>query len=327
MTPQQPPSELAVDARGLTRRFGDVIAVNQVDLAVPRGHIFGLLGPNGSGKSTTIRMLTGLLTPSSGTAQVLGYDVLRESRQIRANIGYMAQRFALYAELTVQENLQFFGQIYGLTGQQLHLRIDTLFQRLDLGPFASRRAGQLSGGWKQRLALGAALLHEPALIFLDEPTAGIDPVARRYIWDLLATFAQQGLTLFVTTHYMDEAERCQSLGYIYQSRLLALGTPQELKAWPGITPTGTRRLALATPEPARIMTALAHWEPIHAASLFGAEVIALADDALEEATIRRYLQEQHLPVGDIRETAPSLEDVFVGLSRMAQQELVGRGER
>lgn len=308
---------LAVDARQLTRRFGHFVAVDALDMQVPRGQIFGFLGPNGSGKSTTIRMLTGLLTPSSGSATVLGYDIARESPQIRARIGYMAQRFALYGELTARENLQFFGRIYGLVDRDLNRRIDDLADRLALGPYLDRFAGKLSGGWKQRLALGAALLHEPELLFLDEPTAGIDPVARREIWDLLGSFAQAGLTIFVTTHYMDEAERCQRLGYIYLAELLAIGTPRELKALPGITPEGSRRVAVVTPEPARTLAALTHWNRVRTASLFGAEVIALIDASLASEEIHAELLRQQLPIGEIRDASPSLEDVFVGLTRMA----------
>jgi len=299
---------LAVDARQLTRRFGKFVAVDALDMQVPRGQIFGFLGPNGSGKSTTIRMLTGLLIPTSGSATVLGYDIARESAQIRAHIGYMAQRFALYGELTGRENLEFFGRIYGLSDRDLRRRIDDLADRLSLGPYLDRFASQLSGGWKQRLALAAALLHEPELIFLDEPTAGIDPVARREIWDLLGTFAQAGLTIFVTTHYMDEAERCQRLAYIYLAELLAIGTPRELKALPGITPEGTRRVAVVT-----------QWNRVRAASLFGAEVIALIDANLTSDEIRDELIRSQLPIGEIRDAAPSLEDVFVGLTRMATE--------
>ncbi|MEO7994089.1 MAG: ABC transporter ATP-binding protein [bacterium] len=307
----------AIATEGLTRRFGHVVAVDHLDLTVERGEIFGLLGPNGSGKSTVIRMLTGLLLPSEGKGEVLGFDVRREAQTIRRHIGYMAQRFALYGELTVVENLNFFGQIYGLHGPRLVDRREAVMSKLGLEPYADRQSAKLSGGWKQRLALAAALIHEPELVFLDEPTAGIDPVARREIWDLLGTFTQQGLTIFVTTHYMDEAERCQRLGYIFLSRLLALGTPRELKELPDITPPGMRRVAIVTPEPAMVLGRLSGWSPVQSGSLYGAEVAAVVRRDTDNAAIMAYLTSEGCPVSEIRETSPSLEDVFVTLTNRA----------
>lgn len=307
----------ALVADRLARRFGDLVAVSPLTMEVRRGEIFGFLGSNGSGKSTTIRMFTGLLLPTSGQATVLGFDVVREVQEVREHIGYMPQRFSLYGELTVEENLRFFGAVYGLQGSHLEQRIEATCDLFDFHPFRQRQAQHLSGGWKQRLALGTALLHEPELLFLDEPTAGVDPVARREIWDLLAGFTQQGLTIFVSTHYMDEAERCQRLAYIHDSHLLACGTPVELKALPGITPPATRRVAVSTQEPARVMRWLQVWPPVLTASLFGAEVLAVVEETVGDAAIRAALQGAGLPVSAVRETAPSLEDVFTALARQA----------
>ena len=311
----------AIAADGLTRRFGDFTAVADLDFTIERGEIFGFLGPNGSGKSTVIRMLTGLLLPSTGRASVLGYDVVKEGVELRRHIGYMAQRFALYTDLTVSENLDFFGEVYGVYGDRLKARKSEMIDILGLGPYTTRLAGHLSGGWKQRLSLAATLLHEPELIFLDEPTAGIDPVARREIWDLLGTFTERGLTIFVTTHYMDEAERCQRLGYIYLSRLLALGTPLELKQLPNLTPTGFRRYLIATAEPAQVLTVMRNWDAVQSASLYGSEVTAVIREEETEESITAMLQESKAPIIEVRETTPSLEDVFVQLTHNNEQEV------
>jgi ABC-2 type transport system ATP-binding protein len=221
-------TDVAVDIRELTRRFGALTAVSRLTLAVQRGEVFGLLGPNGSGKTTTIRMLCGLLEPSEGDATVAGVDVRAAPERVKTQIGYMSQRFGLYEDLTVRENLEFYGGIYGLSGAAQRERTDQVVAFLGIGGRLGQLAGELSGGWKQRLALGCALLHQPPVLFLDEPTAGVDPAARRNFWRTIHDLAQGGTTVLVTTHYMDEAERCDRLGMMSLGHLIALGTPAEV---------------------------------------------------------------------------------------------------
>jgi ABC-2 type transport system ATP-binding protein len=225
-----PDDNPAVSTHNLTRTFGALVAVNSLNLAVHRGEIFGLLGPNGSGKTTTIRMLCGLLSPTSGDAQVVGFNIRTQSELIRRNIGYMSQRFGLYDDLTVVENIRFYASVYGLHGAERERRIEEQVRSFSIDSRATQLAGTLSGGWKQRLALACATSHKPALLFLDEPTAGVDPAARRHFWRIIHSLADGGTTIVVTTHYMDEASRCQRLGFMSRGHLLALGTESEIIA-------------------------------------------------------------------------------------------------
>jgi ribosome-dependent ATPase len=310
-----------ISVDGLERRFGDLVAVRDVTFQVQRASIFGLLGPNGSGKSTIIRMLLGILSPSGGSATVLGYDALKDSELIKRRVGYMSQQFSLYGDLTVRENIEFYGRIYGLTESRIQERETELLQLTGLDDHIDQLAGTLSGGWKQRLALACSLIHSPEILFLDEPTAGIDPVARRQLWDLLFELSAQGVTLFVTTHYMDEAERCTDVGYIYMSRLLVLGKPDELKALPEVTPLGTKRYELRLPHPAERLAGLRRLPGVEDATLFGETIHAMVDDRVTPATLRDHLL---LSANDleIREVPPTLEDVFVTLTRAAEQKKI-----
>src|SRR4029434_11265072 len=262
-------SETMIQCENLTRRFGHFTAVDHVSFSVAKGSIFGFLGPNGSGKSTVIRMLCGLLEPSDGRASIAGLDVARQTDEIKHLIGYMSQKFSLYDELTVRENLTFYNRLYGLRGEALAKRRAESIALTHLEPYLERRAGLLSGGWRQRLAMACSLLHKPLVLFLDEPTAGIDPVARRELWDLLFEFSGLGMTLFVTTHYMDEAERCTHVGYIYMSKLVVCGEPDDLKHLPVVNPTGTKRLDVIC-EPVTVALQAARRPPgVRTATVFG----------------------------------------------------------
>ncbi len=307
-------SEPVIRTSGLTRRFGDFTAVREVTFDVPRAAIFGLLGPNGSGKSTLIRMLCGVLRPSGGTGSVLSVDISANPEAIKRRIGYMSQKFSLYGDLSVTENLRFYGRIYGLSAQRQREREQAVIDLTGLAPYVNRLAAQLSGGWKQRLALACAIIHEPEVIFLDEPTAGIDPVARRDLWDLLFELSHAGVTMLVTTHYMDEAERCTHVGYIYQSRLIALGRPGELKVMPEVTPAGTRRFEVTCTNPTEALAVAKRLPEVHDATLFGTALHILVDEGLSvELLLARIAPGDSGAVG--RPIGPTLEDVFVLLSR------------
>ena len=305
---EQPGNDLVIDVRGLNKHFGSKHVVKDLALSVRRGEIFGFLGPNGSGKTTSIRMLCGLLTPDSGEGTCLGYDIVRETRAIKRHVGYMTQRFSFWEDLTIRENLRFIARMYGMPDGAA--RVDDAIAHLGLADRADQLAGTLSGGWKQRLALAACLLHEPQLLLLDEPTAGVDPKARRDFWDELHGFAARGITVLVSTHYMDEAERCHKLGYILDGKLLVQGTAREVVAsQPLVTweVTGDDLPALA-----ERLRALRDVEQVAA---FGAALhVTGSDRARLKAALAPLMAE---PGRAWREAEPNLEDVFIHLMRNA----------
>jgi ABC-2 type transport system ATP-binding protein len=298
----------AITADHLTIRFGNFTAVNDVSFAVAPGEIFGFLGPNGSGKTTIIKALCGLLQPTSGSGTILGMDIRKDAAAIKRSVGYMSQKFGLYEDLTVGENIAFYASVYGLTGQRAADRKREVLDLTGIESYLNRRAGQLSGGWKQRLALACSIIHSPQVVFLDEPTAGIDPVARRALWDLLFRLSGQGVTFFVTTHYMDEAERCGRVGYIYLSRLVAMGTIAELQKLPDANPPGTSRMQIEVPDASAQLQAVRSIAYVHEATIFGRSIHALVEDThIDDLRLR-------LPQAAIQRIDPSLEDIFVTLT-------------
>jgi len=311
-----PPGETAVSINDIVIKFGDFVAVNRVSFDVDRGEVFGLLGPNGSGKTTLIRALCGLIPITSGHGTLLGHDVTKEVEAVRARVGYMSQKFSLYADLTAQENMDFYSGVYGLNRARAAERQQELITLTGLGPYLNRRSAKLSGGWKQRLALVCALIHKPEVVFLDEPTAGVDPVARRDLWDLLFRLSADGIALFVTTHYMDEAERCARVGYLYMSNLLAIGTPDELKEWPGVTPEGYMRWEISGPKvrASALLDDLRDNSFVQEATIFGQTVRALVKETARP-------EDLGLTPDVVKPTVPTLEDVFVTLSKAKQPEL------
>ena len=311
----------AIQTTNLTRRFGDFVAVNQVSLTVEQGEVFGFLGPNGSGKTTVIKMLTGILPISEGEAQVAGLDVRTEAEAVRERIGYMSQKFSLYDDLTVLENLRFYARAYQLKGKLLNTKVDETIAANKLEKYVNRLAGRLSGGWKQRLALGCALMHEPKVLFLDEPTAGIDPVARRQLWDLLFQLSGQGITFFVTTHYMDEAERCSHLAYIYYGELIADGTPDSLRALPEVNPEGTHRFEISAPAITTALRKAKEMTLFRSATIFGRSIHALVDESVGQQELDHELLTHGIEVEEIRPLIPTLEDAFVELSQRRQSQM------
>ena len=303
-----------IEIDGLTKRFGTFTAVDRVSFSVGKGSIFGFLGPNGAGKTTLIRMLCGILEASDGTARIGGHDIIREGDAIKEMIGYMSQQFSLYNELTTNENLTFAGRLYGLRGRELNQRRDEMIEITHLGQYVDRRAAQLSGGLRQRLAMACSLMHKPTVLFLDEPTAGIDPVARRELWDLLFEFAAGGMTLFVTTHYMDEAERCDHVGYIYMSKLIVCGEPDELKKMEEVNPPGTRRLDVTCDHVTTALRAMREMDGVRSATVFGQSMHLLVDENVKRSEIEQKVRRVGITHSEIHEIGPSLEDVFVALT-------------
>ena len=300
----------AVEIRDLVKRFGAFVAVDHVSLAVEKGEIFGFLGPNGAGKSTTIRMLCGLLTPTSGEARVNGLDVATQPEEIRRSIGYMSQKFSLYDDLTVEENIDFFTGIYGVPREKRAARKDYVLEMANLAERRGALTQTLSGGWKQRLALGCAILHEPPVLFLDEPTSGVDPLARGAFWRLIHDLAEAGHTIFVSTHYMDEAEYCRRLALMYRGKVIALGTPAELKG--GLT--SHRLLDLETNDPLETMRALEGAPGMSEVAVFGGGLHVTVDDAEPaQAAIRERLRAKGIELRRMAEITPSMEDVFVAM--------------
>jgi ABC-2 type transport system ATP-binding protein len=299
----------AISVRDLSRRFGEFVAVDRLTFDVRRGEIFGFLGSNGAGKSTTIRMLCGLLTPTSGTAAIDGIDVVRDPESVKRRIGYMSQRFSLYEQLTVDQNIRFFAGIYGLTGARLEERRRFAIDMAGLEDRQRTRAVDLAGGWRQRLALGCAILHEPAIVFLDEPTGGVDPMSRRQFWRLIDRLSDSGVTVLVTTHYLDEAEHCHRLAIIHAGRLAALGSTGELKQ----VFADRTIVEVQAANPVEAMRALDRIPDVEKTSLFGTAVHAVVKSARPDAVdvLRRELAGSTAAVQSVALVQPSLEDVFL----------------
>jgi ABC-type multidrug transport system ATPase subunit len=310
-------SAAIIETKDLTRKYGTKTVVNKINLAIEEGEIYGFLGPNGSGKSTTIKMLSGLLTPSSGSASVAGYDINDSSEDIKNIIGYMSQKFSLYEDLSVEENLSFYAQLYNVVGPHAKRRKDDMLELVSMTDYRKYLTGALSGGLKQRLSLCCALVHNPKIIFLDEPTASMDPVARRELWDLLFSLASSGVTLFVTTHYMDEAERCSSVGYIYNSKLIVSGGPDELKQLREVVGKGVKRLEVMCKPLVKSFNIIKAIPYVKDATIFGQSLHIIIDDNIEIDQIRIDLHNRSIEVIEIREISPSLEDVFVALTKDA----------
>jgi ABC-2 type transport system ATP-binding protein len=299
----------AIRANSLRRTFDDLVAVEGLNLDIAEGEIFGLVGPDGAGKTTTMRMLTGLLKPNGGAAEVAGFDVVRHTERLKEHIGYMSQRFGLYPDLTVMENIGFYADIYGVPSRGRAEKIDRLLGFSNLTPFKQRLAGNLSGGMKQKLGLACALIHTPRVLFLDEPTNGVDPVSRRDFWRILYQLVRERVTIFVSTAYLDEAERCTRLALLHQGRLLGLGTPDEVKAMmPGAL------LEVRTPTPRRTAALLRERLAAASVGLFGDRVhVATRDTAATEAAIRALVASAGFELLSLHPIAPSLEDVFVAV--------------
>ena len=309
-TALQNDNEYAVIVENLTKHFGNFVAVNNISFKIKKGEVFGFLGPNGAGKSTTIRMLCGLLMPSSGKGLVGGYDIATQPDEVKNRIGYMSQKFSLYEDLTVEENLDFFGGIYGLEDERLEERKRWALTMAGLEGKEKILTQTLSGGWKQRLALGCAVLHEPPILFLDEPTGGVDPVSRRNFWDLIYDLSNKGITIFVTTHYLDEAEHCNTIGLIYNGKIIALGSPTEHKH--SLERYLVYEVRCSSPVEAMELLQKQPWtvETSIFGSLFHISTISHAE---VEIRMRRILENANIKVEDIRRIIPSLEDVFIHL--------------
>ena len=298
-----------IRSEGLVRRFGDVVAVDGLDLAVSPGEIFGLVGPDGAGKTTTIRMLTAVMLPTSGRASVLGHDVVREAEAIKSDIGYMAQRFTLYRDLTVMENLRFFADAHGMTGSERIGRIARVLAFARLGPFKDRRADQLSGGMQKKLGLACTLVHKPRVLFLDEPTTGVDPVSRREFWEILTDLHLQGITIFVSTPYMDEAERCSRVGLMYHGRLIVCDTPERIRGM-----VGGQMLEVRTVDLKAARAVLAGQTGVREVQTYGDRLHVFVDDAAARRdALASALEAAGIDVAGIRPSRPRMEEAFISL--------------
>jgi ABC-2 type transport system ATP-binding protein len=303
----------AVSCQELTRKFGDFMAVDRVSFAVAKGEIFGFLGPNGAGKTTTIKMLTGLLAPTSGSARVAGFDIVHDAEGVKLNIGYMSQLFSLYADLTVLENIRLFAGLYGVTGRRLDERTGWVLEMANLAEHRGRLSGELPLGWKQRLALGCAVLHEPPILFLDEPTSGVDPISRRNFWDLIYGFSASGTTVFVSTHYMEEAEYCHRLAVMNRGRIIALDRARAMK-------DAIREpiLEVTTDDAPKAVEVLRGVPGVLEVTLYGRRLHVIVEDRADaEREIRKVFAAEGRACHSIRAIAPSLEDVFVSFVRRA----------
>ena len=303
-------SNITVSVKDLEKRFGSFTAVNKISFEVKRGEIFGFLGPNGAGKSTTIRMLCGIISPTSGSGQVGGYDINREQESIKQNIGYMSQKFSLYDDLTVEENINFYSGIYTIPKKEKEGRKEEIIKLAGIEEFRKNLTKVLSGGWKQRLALGCAIIHKPNIIFLDEPTSGVDPITRANFWAIIKDMAKHGITVFVTTHYMDEAEHCDRMTLIYKGNIIAMGTPEEMKT----KFMKDEILAISVPEAEEWLNKLMGLKVIKEAAMFGAHIhVVVEGAATAQPVIEKFFREAGLKKYSIEKIMPSLEDVFVSL--------------
>lgn len=309
-------------AEDLTKEFGNFIAVNRVSFKVKKGEIFGFLGANGAGKSTTIRMLCGLLSPTTGKGLVGGYDIYRESENIKKTIGYMSQKFSLYEDLTVEENIRFYSGIYNVRKDKKQARMEWVLNMAGLSERRKSMTKELSGGWKQRLALGCAILHEPAILFLDEPTSGVDPIARRAFWDLIYELSENGVTIFVTTHYMDEAEYCDRISLMEAGRIIALGTPMELKK--DFFPYDIYNLECESP--VEKLSLLKKLPSIADAALFGQKIhLVVRDKSVTEEVLNNELKGRSIKIKSLKKILPGLEDVFVWLIEKEKEKVKSEG--
>ncbi len=301
-----------IETENLTKKFGDFTAVNSINLKIKNGEIFGFLGPNGAGKSTFIRMLCGILLPTKGSALISGYNIITEPEEVKSHIGYMSQKFGLYEDLTVEENIAFYGGIYLGNASKTKQQTERVMKDVGLVQRRKQLASELSGGWKQRLALACALVHNPPILFLDEPTAGVDPVSRRELWDIIYTLSSKNITIFVTTHYMEEAERCHTLGFIYASNLIALGSPEKIKS----TMMDGKVITLKCSDANQTINILSDKDFIRDINIYGEDLHIVTDSDVDGISlITKILGNNNINIHKIENISASIEDVFVSLTK------------